>query len=368
MKKQFALVLNKSYVNQTDLYIPTKNRNAMVYSLIDSCGLLDKLDLIKPEKATKDQLLLFHCQEYIDFLKQCDKDYNNDADENMQSEFGFGYDCPLKAGLYEYCLEIAGGSIEGARLLCHKKYRVVLHWLGGWHHAKRSEAAGYCFVNDCVLAILKLRKTFSKVLYIDFDLHHGDGVQDAFFATDKVMTFSVHKYESGFFPGTGSIVETGFGKGKGFSINLPLRDGIRDEPFISVCQKVLGEIKDVFLPDAVVCQVGADGLNGDPMRSFNLTSISFEKCVNWVVSWDLPTLILGGGGYCESNVARCWTQITASLLDETLPNDIPEHDYFVRYGPDFDFQIEPSLKKDLNSKEYLDDVIREISSTMRKLK
>ena len=167
--------------------------------------------------------------------------------------------------MYEYCLEIAGGSIEGARLLCHKKYRVVLHWLGGWHHAKRSEAAGYCFVNDCVLAILKLRKTFSKVLYIDFDLHHGDGVQDAFFATDKVMTFSVHKYESGFFPGTGSIVETGFGKGKGFSINLPLRDGIRDEPFISVCQKVLGEIKDVFLPDAVVCQVGADGLNGDPM-------------------------------------------------------------------------------------------------------
>ena len=97
MKKQFALVLNKSYVNQTDLYIPTKNRNAMVYSLIDSCGLLDKLDLIKPEKATKDQLLLFHCQEYIDFLKQCDKDYNNDADENMQSEFGFGYDCPLKS-------------------------------------------------------------------------------------------------------------------------------------------------------------------------------------------------------------------------------------------------------------------------------
>lgn len=365
MCKHLALIYNKHYLCQSDNFIPTNERNVMVHTLMDACKLPDKLDLIIPKQATINQLLWFHSKDYIEFLKK-DIEQIEDDDDEMR-EFGFGYDCPLKAGLYEYCLEIAGGSITAASLLSDKKYRIVLHWLGGWHHAKRSEAAGYCFVNDCVLAILQLRQVFSKVLYVDLDLHHGDGVQDAFYGTDKVLTFSVHKFECGFFPGTGSIVETGYGKGKGYTVNLPLHDGVKDELFTLACCEVLAKIKDTFLPEAVVCQVGVDGLNGDPMRSFNLTSFSFETCINTIVSWGLPTLLLGGGGYCEANVARCWTKVTASLLDEHLPDDIPEHEYFTKYGPDYGFNIECSFKKDLNSRKYLNEVVSQICSNLDNL-
>ena len=358
MNKQVALIFNKNFISLSDSFIPTKNRNQMVYSLIDVCGLLNKVSVCKSEAATFDQLHYFHSKEYLNFLAQQHDELEIDSDD--EAEFGFGYDCPLKPGIFNYCLQVAGGSISAAKLLCLKKFDVVMHWSGGWHHAKRNEAAGYCYINDCVLAILQLRKTFSKVLYIDYDLHHGDGVQDAFYGTDKVMTFSIHKYESGFFPGSGSIKEIGFGKGKYFSINLPLHDGIQDESFIAVCQKALSKVKEKFVPEAVVCQVGADGLNEDPMQSFNLTSKAFVQCIKQVVDWNLPTLILGGGGYNEANVARCWTEVTASLVNETLPDDIPEHEFFPCYGPNFDFKIDRSFKKDMNSNKYLTDVVDNI--------
>jgi len=364
MLKKPLLIYNKDFVVTSDNYLPTKNRNAMVHSLIEASGLLYKVDVIKPTKASFDQLRSFHSSEYLCFLQESNKFFD---DENTQAEYGFGYDCPMKSGLYEYCREVAGGSITAAIYLCRKDYNVVFHWLGGWHHAKMSEAAGYCYVNDCVLAILELRKKFPKVLYIDFDLHHGDGVQDAFAGTNKVFTFSIHKYEPGFFPGSGNVNEIGFGKGKYHNVNIPLHDGIHDDSFMYACKRVLSLIKHKYSPDAVVCQVGVDGLNGDPMRSFNLTSFAFEECVKIITSWGLPTLFLGGGGYHEANSARCWTRLTASIADAPLPEDIPEHDFFPCYGPDFDFKIEKSFKKDLNSKEYLDEIINAVTTNLEKL-
>ena len=365
MTKKSALIYDKDFAATSDNYIPTKNRNIMVHSLIQACGLLEKMVAVKPLLATFDQLHSFHSWDYLSFLEENNKCFN-DEDED-QIEYGFGYDCPMKVGLFDYCLKVAGGSIMAASLLCQKKYKLIFHWLGGWHHAKVSEASGYCYVNDCVLAILELRKTFPKVLYVDLDLHHGDGVQDAFYGTDKVMTFSVHKYEAGFFPGSGNVNEIGFGKGKYYNVNVPLHDGIQDDGFVYICKKLLNQVKNKYSPDAIVCQAGVDGLNGDPMRSFNLTSAAFENCVKIIANWDLPTLFLGGGGYHEANVARCWTQLTASILDTPLPEDVPEHDFFPFYGPNFDFNTEKSFRKDLNSKEYLDDIIRKVTFNLKML-
>jgi histone deacetylase 1/2 len=115
-----------------------------------------------------------------------------------------GEDCPVFDGLYEFCQLSAGGSVAGAVKLNKEATDIAINWAGGLHHAKKSEASGFCYVNDIVLAILELLKYHQRVLYIDIDIHHGDGVEEAFYTTDRVMTCSFHKYGE-YFPGTGDL-------------------------------------------------------------------------------------------------------------------------------------------------------------------
>ena len=120
---------------------------------------------------------------------------------------------------------------------------IAINWAGGLHHAKKREASGFCYINDIVLAILEMLRSVPRVLYIDIDCHHGDGVEEAFYTTDRVMTCSFHKFGE-YFPGTGTLSDRGRGKGRGYALNVPLRDGITDEAY-----------KSVFEPVSVVCRV-----------------------------------------------------------------------------------------------------------------
>lgn len=114
---------------------------------------------------------------------------------------------------------------------------IAINWAGGLHHAKKREASGFCYVNDIVLGILELLRHFPRVLYIDIDCHHGDGVEEAFYTTDRVFTCSVHK-QVNFFPGTGDVHDRGYGPGRGYTANIPLMNGITDEQYKSVFQPV----------------------------------------------------------------------------------------------------------------------------------
>jgi histone deacetylase 1/2 len=114
---------------------------------------------------------------------------------------------------------------------------ITINWAGGLHHAKKREASGFCYINDINLAILELLRSYPRVLYIDIDCHHGDGVEEAFYTTDRVMTCSFHKFGE-YFPGTGTQEDRGRGKGKGYAVNVPLKDGITDEAFKSVFEPV----------------------------------------------------------------------------------------------------------------------------------
>lgn len=114
---------------------------------------------------------------------------------------------------------------------------IAINWAGGLHHAKKREASGFCYINDIVLGTLELLRTYPRVLYIDIDCHHGDGVEEAFYTTDRVMTCSFHKFGE-YFPGTGTQEDKGRGKGKGYAVNVPLKDGITDEAFKSVFRPV----------------------------------------------------------------------------------------------------------------------------------
>jgi len=114
---------------------------------------------------------------------------------------------------------------------------IAINWAGGLHHAKKREASGFCYVNDIVLGILELLRTYPRVLYIDIDCHHGDGVEEAFYTTDRVMTCSFHKFGE-YFPGTGTQEDRGRGKGRNYTVNIPLKDGITDEAFKAVFEPV----------------------------------------------------------------------------------------------------------------------------------
>jgi histone deacetylase 1/2 len=180
---------------------------------------------------------------------------------------------------------------------------------------------------DIVLGILELLRFKQRVLYVDIDVHHGDGVEEAFYTTDRVMTVSFHKYGE-YFPGTGELRDIGVGQGKHYAVNFPLRDGINDTSYKSIFEPVIKSVMEWYRPEAVVLQCGGDSLSGDRLGCFNLSMRGHANCVNFIKSFDLPTLILGGGGYTMRNVARTWAYETGILVGEGLESELPYNDYY----------------------------------------
>ena len=178
-----------------------------------------------------------------------------------------------------------------------------------------------------MLGILELLRYNQRVLYIDIDVHHGDGVEEAFYTTDRVMTVSFHKYGE-FFPGTGELRDIGIGLGKHYSVNFPLRDGIDDKSYKGIFEPVIKACMDYYQPQAVVLQCGGDSLSGDRLGCFNLSMAGHANCVEFVKSFNLPTLVLGGGGYTMRNVARTWAFETGLLLNKTIGPDLPYNEYY----------------------------------------
>lgn len=181
--------------------------------------------------------------------------------------------------------------------------------------------------SDIVLGIIELLRFRSRVLYIDIDVHHGDGVEEAFYSTDRVMCVSFHKYGE-YFPGTGELRDIGVGNGKYYSVNCPLRDGIDDESYKSIFEPVIAKVMEFYRPEAVVLQCGGDSLSGDRLGCFNLSMKGHANCVAFVKSFNLPTMILGGGGYTMRNVARTWAYETGQLVGQEMGPKMPYTDYY----------------------------------------
>eukprot|EP00210_Caulerpa_lentillifera_P005717 g5467.t1 len=256
-------------------------------------------------------------------------------------EFGLATDCPLFSNLYYYCQSYSGASISGAHMLNHNLSQTVINWSGGMHHAKKGEAAGFCYVNDIVLAILELLKHHQRVLYIDIDVHHGDGVEEAFLTTNRVLTVSFHKYGHDYYPRTGSLNSIGQGLGKYYAINVPLKDGVTDEMYLRLFKTILEEIINRYRPSVIVMQSGADSLYGDKIGVFNLSIKGHAECVRFMKTFDLPLLVLGGGGYNIRNVAKCWTQETSILTTgQFVPEEIPTNEFLEMYGPSYQMESE----------------------------
>lgn len=362
------------YNNDVGLYYygpghPMKpHRLRMTHHLLLAYGLYRKMEVYKPKLATDIQMQKFHSEDYVEFLKKISLDNMKQYTAQMP-KFGVGEhtDCPIFDGLYEFCQTYTGCSIDGAIKLNHGLTDIAINWSGGLHHAKKVEASGFCYVNDIVLAILELLKYHSRVLYIDIDIHHGDGVEEAFYTTDRVMTASFHKYGD-FFPGTGDIRDVGVKSGKYYSVNVPLQEGIDDQSYESVFKPVMASIMDMYRPTAVVLQCGADSLTGDRLGCFNLTLKGHASCVQYMKSFNVPMLVLGGGGYTVRNVARCWTYETSVLLNQPIDNQLPYNDFFDYYSPDFQLHLNPtSNMENLNKPEILQNITSRILQNLKNL-
>ena len=380
------------------------HRIRMAHNLLLNYGLYRKMEIYRPSSASFEELCKFHSEDYVRFLRTITPDNMGEHTKQMQ-RFNVGEDCPVFDGLYQFCQASSGGSIGGAVKLNKGHADIAINWAGGLHHAKKCEASGFCYANDIVLAILELLKHHKRVLYIDIDIHHGDGVEEAFYTTvraaaaahtrgahphrgrrardptrppltrprsllppaqDRVMTASFHKFGE-YFPGTGDVKDVGAAAGKHYSVNFPLKDGIDDASYETIFKPVIGKIMQVYQPGAIVLQCGADSLSGDRLGCFNLSLNGHAECVRYVLGHNKPTLILGGGGYTIRNVSRCWTFETSVILGEELSDDLPYNDYYEYYGPDYKLHITPSNMENLNLPDNLEKIKAKIFDNLRQI-
>ncbi|KDQ10349.1 hypothetical protein BOTBODRAFT_36251 [Botryobasidium botryosum FD-172 SS1] len=324
-------------------------------------------------------LLAYHDRGYIEYIIQSSKSVSDEqlVSSSSDSDIAFGLedDCPPFPGLPRYVQLVAGASLTGAGVLREGHADVAIVWDGGRHHAQKDRASGFCYVADCILAILHLKRASPRprIMYIDLDLHFSDAVSHAFASSPSVLTLSIHHTSPGFFPASPMALLTPGDTNDLSSLSLPLQAGASSPTFARVWKLVEG-VKDTFKPDYVVVQCGVDGLAGDPCAVWNWElDIGVEGSMGWcvekVLGWECKTLLLGGGGYNSPNVARAWAYLTSIACGSPLPLDmtIPDHQGFPEYGPSFTLDVPRGNMQDTNKEEYLQEIEASFEMLIRRL-
>jgi acetoin utilization protein AcuC len=297
-------------------------RLGLTWKLMETYGLtaLPGAKVLTPEAAPLDEIARFHSREYIEILRAVSAgDWVPHA-----TRYGLGPgDNPIFPGLWEAAQLAAGGSLLAAQLVATGEADRAFHFAGGLHHAMPGRASGFCYVNDAVLAIMRLRARGFRVAYVDIDAHHGDGVQFAFYDDPAVLTVSTHERGDRLFPGTGFVVEMGERDGLGYAVNLPLQPLTDDAVYHHAFEAVVPPLVTAFKPDALVIQLGIDSHRTDPLTHLSLTVQGFVQAVRRLLPLAPRVVALGGGGYDLANVARAWTAAWAALNDMELPDALP---------------------------------------------
>ncbi|KAL9115872.1 MAG: hypothetical protein Q9227_000240 [Pyrenula ochraceoflavens] len=351
-------------------------RLTLTKSIVIAYGMHTAMDNYLSRAATKEELLDFHKSDYIEFLSRVTPVNMLDGplSAGIQS-FNMGDDCPVFDGLFNYCSLYSGGSLDASRKLINRQSDIAINWSGGLHHAKKGEASGFCYINDIVLGILQLLRHHPRVLYIDIDVHHGDGVEQAFRSTDRVLTVSFHRYDrENFFPGTGALTDTGpehpQNPGAHYSLNVPLNEGIDDESYVWLFKSIIGPCISTYRPTAICLQCGADSLGNDRLGCFNLNIRGHGACVSFVKSFNIPLLVVGGGGYTPRNVARLWAHETSICIgaDNQISPTIPSHTPFLEHleGNELFPSLQNTVKyENKNPRPYLENIVAHCREQLR---
>ncbi len=297
-------------------------RYRMTFELMRELGLTDHstVEVRECPFAEEEALLRFHSPEYLAALAG----FNGAGSSGADFFFGLGdVENPVFEGMYDWARLACGGTLEAVRQVVHGS-RIVFNMAGGWHHAQAARAAGFSYINDAVVAIKDLVRRRKRVAYVDLDAHHGDGVQNAFYDSNRVLTISVHETGRDFFPQTGFIREMGRGKGYGYAVNVPLRPHSDDVILEQALRRIVLPLVTAFKPDILITQMGADCLRTDPLTRLEGTTGFFELAARSFRAIGIPWVILGGGGYDWLNVARAWTLLWGAAIDVCLPDELPE--------------------------------------------
>lgn len=291
------------------------DRAGQLRKVLNSMGLLYGAGRreMPPVPADRKALKKFHSARYLYALKTAaEGKWDNEA-LNM----GIGsVDCPVFAGMYDYAALATGATVVGADLIMSGSANIVFNPSGGFHHAGPERAAGFCYMNDVAIACTILAEQRKRVLYLDVDVHHGDGVAYAFYERSDVMTISLHEDPRVLFPGTGFEDEIGSGKGLGYCVNVPLPVGTYDEAYMRAFDAVAIPLIFAFNPDVIVFELGVDALAGDPLAHLCLTNNTYAAIIKHLMSFDKPILATGGGGYNVENTVRAWALAWAVFCGE----------------------------------------------------
>ncbi|MHC4981566.1 MAG: acetoin utilization protein AcuC [Planctomycetota bacterium] len=278
-------------------------RAALTCRMLTSMGLLSDQDMLSPQSAGRETLEKFHTPRYLDAMLKAER--GELGVEGLHMGLG-SEDCPVFVGMYDYASLACGATLAGVEIILAGKATDAFNPSGGYHHAGPEKAAGFCYVNDVVLACMALAEAGKRVLFLDVDVHHCDGVQDAFYDRSDVLTVSFHESGKTLFPGTGFEDEIGVGAGRGYSVNVPLPVETYDEAYMKAFVAVAVPIAKAFDPDVIVLQIGMDSLAGDPLGHLSLTNNVCAEVIAETLRFGKPILAVGGGGYHPENTARGW--------------------------------------------------------------
>jgi acetoin utilization protein AcuC len=305
---------------------PLKPRRLVgVHDTLEALGAfrLPNAVVLEPRDATIAEIERIHSPQYIRAVEEASADPAKDHSRWGLSPYG---DTPPFVGMHEASLLTTGGTLRGMDEVLAGRLRVSFNGAGGLHHAMRDRASGFCIYNDPAIACGLLADGGLKVAYVDIDAHHGDGVQAAFYDTDRVLTISLHESGHSLFPGTGFADERGTGKGAGYSINVPLPAYTDDAAYANAFDAVVPPLVARFRPDVLVTQQGIDSHFSDPLTHLQVSTRAREHVVRAFRGFDLPWVAMGGGGYDLDAVARGWSIEYLIMLGAPIPEALHDAD------------------------------------------
>lgn len=331
MKCDSLFIYSSDYLNYkfSDNHPFNHIRVQLTHDLLKELGALSKDEIISPRIASDDEIALIHDPAYIQAVKDAGK---GTLASSVAANYGLGTeDTPIFSNMHEASALLVGGTLTAVDAVMTGKAKHALNIGGGLHHGFRGKASGFCIYNDSSIAIEYMKKKYdAKVLYVDTDAHHGDGVQWAFYDDPNVCTLSIHETGRYLFPGTGNINEKGHGKGYGFSFNVPIDAFTEDESFQEVYESSFRKVIEFFKPDIILTQNGADAHYYDPLTHLSVTMNSFEfipKLAHELAHeyCEGKWVAVGGGGYDVWRVVpRAWSRIWLEMKNKNATGNLPE--------------------------------------------
>jgi len=289
-------------------------RLKITLDLLQRSNAIEESQIIAPRMAKEEELCLIHDPNYVHAVQLASEGLLSDE---QAANYGLGTeDTPIFPGMHEASALLVGGTLTAVDYVMSGKAEHALHIGGGLHHGFRGRASGFCIYNDSSVAIKYIQNKYkARVLYVDTDAHHGDGVQWSFYDDDKVCTLSIHETGRYLFPGTGAINERGQGKGYGYSFNVPVDAFTEDESWLYAYTESFKEVIEFFKPDVLLTQNGADSHYYDPLTHLSATMKIYEQIPK--LAHELAHqycngrwIAVGGGGYDIWRVVpRAWSRI-----------------------------------------------------------